>query len=37
MMRQMLRATYETLPVSLIDGDAKLINSPHLELAQQHG
>ncbi len=30
MMRQMLRAIYETLPVSLIDGDAKLINSPRL-------
>ncbi len=30
MMRQVLRAIYETMPVSLIDGDAKLINSPRL-------
>lgn len=29
-MRRLLRAIYETMPVSLIDGDAKLINSPRL-------
>ena len=30
MMRRLLRAIYETMPVSLIVGDAKLINSPRL-------